>query len=753
MSAPVNLERRDFLRTSSALAGGLVLSFHLPAASAAASGKPAALLNAWIRIAPDDSVTLYSNISELGQGTGSAIAQMIAEELEVEWKSIRLEMAPLAKTYFTTPDNYYTDGSRGVSSQFEKMRKVGATARILLVQAAAAQWQVAPDTCSATAGAVTHGASGRSLRYGALADAAAALPVPATADVKLKPREAWRLIGTAPQRLDIPPKVDGSAVYGIDVQLPGMLVATIAHSPVFGGALGSVNEKAAMALRGVRKVVKLDGAVAVIADSYWHAKKGLDALKPQWQVAATVRSTPALTQQLKASALLGEGIVDGPEADALEASKAFAVEVPKAVRTKQALYEFPFLAHATMEPMNGTAQVFADRAELWLPTQAQLDSRTVTAQELKLAPEQVTVNTTLCGGGFGRRDQVDFVLDAVRVARAMPGVPVKLIWSRAEDMQHGYYRPACALRVTASIGADGLPCALAMHSSGTVIMGDRPYMPVDRSKLNGGSTFASAMDFNIFGNVYGVGAMLITVKDEDMGVPVGYWRSVGASQNVFALESFIDELAHAAGADPLAYRHKLRSLPVDNLRLPKGMDPAVALKRLADSRALIGGVLDAVVKLSGWDRPRKPGHFMGIAVGRPGGTYVAQVAEVSVDAQKKVTLHALSCAVDCGTAVNPQNIRAQIEGAMIFGLSAAMFGAITIKDGRVEQSNFHDYPIMTMAQTPQIRIEILEKSPRVCGIGESGTSLAGPALANAIFAATGARITALPMLASGFTFA
>lgn len=754
MSAPVDLQRRRFLRSSAGAAGGLVLAFHLPAGAAPAAAKAAPLVNAWIRIAPDDSVTLYSNISELGQGTGSALAQMIAEELEVEWDRIRIEQAPVEQVYFTTKDNYYTDGSRGVSSQFEKLRRVGAAARTMLVQAAAAQWRVPPETCRAQAGQVLHAGSARSLRYGQLADAASALTPPAPASLTLKARADWRLIGATPPRLDIPAKVDGSAVFGIDVALPGMLVAAIAHCPAFGGTLGALDDKPALAVRGVRKVVRMHDAVAVVGDSYWQARKGLAALKPQWTTPPGALSTAAMAARFKASALRGEGLVQFStnETEAAALRKDFAADTAKGARQHATTYEFPFLAHATMEPMNATAVVWPERAELWLPTQAQLDTRIAAAAELKLKPEQVAINTTLCGGGFGRRDQVDFALEAVRIARAMPGVPVKLIWSREEDMQHGYYRPACAVGLSASLDANAMPCAVHFHSSGPVIGPERPYLPVERSKFDGESIFAAIMDFNPFQNVYGFGTMLFSVSDEDVGVPVGYWRSVGASQNEFALESFVDELAHAAGSDPLAYRRRLCLAPPEKLPIRPGMDLAVIKQRVMENRKQVQGVLEAVVKLSGWEKPRAPGRFFGLALGRPGGTYVAQVAEISVDGKKRVTIHAMSCVVDCGTAVNPQNIRAQIEGGMIYGLSAALFGAITVKDGKVEQSNFHDFPMLTMAQTPRFNIEIMETASRISGIGEAGTSLAGPAVANAIFAATGERITVLPMTRSGYTF-
>lgn len=745
--------RRQFLKLGAA--SGLLLYFGAEGAIAATAPRASApVLNSWIRIAPDGGVTLYSNISELGQGTGSALAQLIAEELEVGWDSIAIETAPIEKAYFTSADNYYTDSSRGVTSQFDKLRLVGATARVMLVQAAAAQWQVAVDSCHAEDGVVSHRSSGRALSYGVLAAAAAALPVPDKESVTLKERGAWRLIGAAPPRLDIPAKTDGSAVFGIDVRLPGMLVATIAHSPVFGGRLGALDEKPALAVRGVKKVVRLDAAVAVVADSYWQAKKGLAALKPQWLAEGGQRSSAALGAQLDASAQRGEGLVLG-EADAAASAAAMLrhqSEAGQGEATREALYAFPYLAHATMEPMNGTAQVWADRAELWLPTQAPLDSRTVAADALKLKPEQVTVHTTMCGGGFGRRDQIDFALDAVLVARAMPGVPVQLIWSREEDMQHGFYRPACAIRLQAALKADGLPRTLHFHSSGTVIPFQRPYQPWDAATLTGHGIGSAIMDVNPFGNVYGVGSMLLSAKNEALGVPVGYWRSVGAAQNMYALECFIDELARAAGADPLEYRKALCRQPVDTAFVPPHMDAGRVRQRMAVERQLGLEALDAIAALAGWGRPLAPGRFQGLAFGKPGGTTLAMVAEISVGAGRRVTIHKMSCVANCGTAVNPHNVHAQIEGGMVFGLTAAMFGEITIKDGRVEQSNFHDYPLLQLAQTPQFELQLLQTSPYRSGVGECGVPLAGPALANAIFAATGERIRVLPMVKSGFVF-
>jgi isoquinoline 1-oxidoreductase beta subunit len=758
MNAPEQLARRRFLQLSGA-AGGLLLFFGAGGEVAAAPAQPAVaaltapLLNSWIRIAPDGGVALYSNISELGQGTGSALAQLIAEELEVPWQSIRIEMAPIAKAYFTTPDNYFTDSSRGVSAQFDSLRKVGATARMMLVQAASARWQADATGCHAEAGMVVHAASGRRLGYGEIAAEAAALPLPPADSVKLKPREAWRLIGGAPPRLDLPAKVDGSAVFGIDVTLPGMLMAAIAHCPVFGGTLGKLDEKPALAVRGVKKVVRLESAVAVVADSYWRAKKGLAALKPEWQVQVAQRGSAVMDAQLLASASSGKALVLGTDtvAEGEQAMQRFQAEAGQGARTLDAVYTVPYLAHATMEPMNGTAQVFADRAVLWLPTQAQLDSRNVAAEVLKLKPEQVTVHSTLCGGGFGRRDQVDFVLDAVHVARAMPGVPVKLIWSREEDMQHGYYRPACALRLQASVNADGLPRTLHFHSSGTIIPFQRPHLPWDARTLTGRAIVSAIMDVNPLSNVYGMGTMLLSAQDEALGVPVGYWRSVGGSQNGYALECFVDELAGQAGIDPLEYRRRMCQVPTDGVQIPPGMDAALVRKRIALERVVGLRVLDAAAKLAGWGKPLAPGHFHGMAFGKPSGTLVAVIAEVSVDKARRMTIHRLSCVADCGTAVNPHNIRAQIEGGLVFGLSAAMFGAITLKDGRVEQSNFHDYPLLQMAQTPRIDIQILETGTRTTGVGEAGVPMAAPALVNAIFAATGERVRALPLAKSGYT--
>ena len=697
------LSRRSFLR-SAALAGGILLvDVRVPLR--AADGGVAEMIAGWIRIDVDGNLTLLMNATEMGQGAQSGLAQILAEELDLDWSQVRIDFAPIDREHYGVWETYQTGGSGSIRGMFDRLRQAGAAARTMLLQAAAQRWKVRVEECVARSGYVRHAQSSHSASYAALARDAARLPVPK--DVPLKQRDQWQLIGKPVPRLDVRSKVTGTATYGIDVRRPGMLYAAIAQSPVFKGTLESVDEAPATKHRGVRRVLRLDSAVVVVADSFWTAQKALSELKPVWRQSAMAGvSSAEISERLRAltrdagKVYVNEGEDEAKIRDQSEAQFA------KARRVVERTYEAPLLSHSPMEPMNGTAFVRDGRAELWVPTQVQSDLRTAVAKALGFDESAVTINTTELGGGFGRRLQVDYGVQAALIAREM-GVPVKLIWTREEDTQHGFYRPAAAVRLRAAL--DGDNAVTAVRAQIGCLDGDTPV---------GGMA----------GQLYALPNTCISYSGWNPGVPLGAWRSVDASQNLFFFESFIDELAQELRQEPLAFR---RNLLRDNPR---------ALR-----------VLDAAAKLSRWDERLPKGHGRGIAFLRGYGSLTAQVAEVSVGADKALRVHRVCCAVDCGTAVNPSSVRAQFEGGVIFGLSAAALGAITIANGRVQQSNFHDYPVVRMAQAPQVEVEILESpTEAVGGAGEPPVPPVAPAVANAIFAATGTRIRRLPLSASGF---
>ncbi|PHV04431.1 isoquinoline 1-oxidoreductase [Janthinobacterium sp. BJB412] len=723
-AGPDHPGRRRVLQ-SGALGGLMIALGGAPAAlAAAASAAPAAApapLGAWLRVAADGAVSILSNTSEIGQGTGTALAQILANELDLDWRSVGLEMAPLDLAHQNPRwAEQATYGSGGVAGQLAPLRKAGAQARAVLIAAAAQQWRVAPQQCDTEAGFVLHPPTRRRLSYGSLAAAAARLPLPE--QPALMPRERWRFIGRDVARLDLPAKTDGSAVYGVDVQLPGLLSASIRQAPRFGGRLASVDPAPALAVRGVRQVVAMADAVAVVAEHYWAASKGLAALRPVWDDSQATKASSADYAAALAAAVQAGGATFARKSQTVEQLEAeYAAALAGAVQHAEAVYTVPFLHHATMEPMNGTAHVVDGRAELWLPTQTQTSTRARVAKELGLAEERVTLHTTLAGGGFGRRIEHDFALQAARIAKAV-GRPVKLIWSREEDMAHGFYRPAAAMRLRAGLDAQGMPLCLRFDTAGESLF-----------KYSLGGTPATApVDSSGVGALgkpwYRMAASLVAVSTVDIGVPVGYWRSVAASQNCFAYEGFIDELAARARLDPLDYRCRLLAGQPRHLR-----------------------VLDAVAALSGWERPAGAGRFRGLALDQANGSIVAHVLELAVDRQSRVKLHKVSTVIDCGLAVNPRNIRAQLEGGIAFALSAAFHGEITLDGGAVRQSNFHDYPLIGLADMPPVEVAILDSGEPAGGVGEEAVGPLAPALVNALFAATGRRVRSLPLAREGYT--
>ncbi len=696
MSAPIVVDRRDFLKAGAAAGAGLTLGFSWPAQAAQPAGVFAP--NAWLRVDTSGAVTVTVAKSEMGQGILTSLPMLIAEELDVDWKAVRIELAPADKKY----GNQLTGGSSSIRQGFEPLRQAGATARAMLVSAAAARWKVKPEACRTEAGNVVDSA-GRKLAYGALASAAAKLPVPAEA--KLKDPKDFRIVGKRTPRLDTPAKVDGSAVFGIDVKVPGMLHATVARSPVFGGEAGAFDAPRAKAVAGVCDVVPVPGGVGVVAESYWQAVQGRGALGVSWKPGANAAVTDAsIRKQFEQAAdkpgIPGQQVGDAPAA------------LAGAAKRLEAVYEFPYLAHATMEPMNCTADVRPDRCEIWAPTQHPQLVTAVVAQFTGLPAEKVKVNITLMGGGFGRRAMPDFVLEAVRLSKAA-SAPVKVIWSREDDTQHDYYRPASLHRIAAGIDAAGQPVAWTHRVVSSSILA-----------YNFPQAVADGKDEQLVEGAeipYAIPNVLVDYAMVPSAVPVGWWRSVFNSQNAFVNECFLDELAAAGGLDPLELRRGL-------------------LAKSPRHKA----VLELAAAKAGWGRPLPAGRTRGLAVHECFGTYVAQVAEVSVE-DGAVRVHRVVCAVDCGRVVNPDTVEAQMESSIVYALSAALKGAITIAGGHVEQGNFNDYPILRMSETPAIEVHLVASSEAPGGVGEPGTPPAAPAVANAVFAATRRPVRRLPM--------
>jgi isoquinoline 1-oxidoreductase beta subunit len=708
------LDRRGFLKVGAALGGGLVINLALPLALrpawAAPGASPGFAPNAFIRVDRRGAVTLVMPMVEMGQGTHTALAMLLAEELEVGLDQVRLEHAPPNDALYANPLLHVqsTGASASVRAFWTPLRQAGAVGRTLLISAAAKQWGVDPAICRARHGVVSDSGGTRHLGYGELADAAAALPIPAPESVALKDPKDFILIGTPAKRLDTPDKVNGRAEFGIDAKVPGMKIAAIAISPVFGGKPKSVDGAAARAVKGVRQVVRIDAAVGVIADHMGAAKKGLAAAAIQWDDGpnASVSSADIIRQLEEASQQ--PGAVARNEGDA---EKALA----GAARRIDAIYQAPFLAHAAMEPMNCTVHVRKDGCDLWVGTQAPTLTQAVVAEITGLPKESIRIHNHLLGGGFGRRLEPDGSVLAVKIAQQVDG-PVKVVWSREEDIQHDMYRPYYYDRLSAGLDANGKPMAWTHRVCGSSIFAR--YQPqLFRNGLDPDAVAGAAEPPYAFPNIH-----VDYVRVEPPGIPTALWRGVGVTHNVFVVESFIDELAAAAKQDPVAYRKALL-----------GRNP----------RAL--GVLTLATAKAGWGQALPGRRGRGVSVQYAFGSYVSQVAEVEVAADGSIKVHRIVCAVDCGLVVNPDTIAAQIEGGSIFGLTAALHGAITLKGGRVEQSNFYDYLPMRINEVPVVETHLIKSSETPGGIGEAATAAVGPAVANAIFAATGRRIRTLPI--------
>jgi len=694
------MDRRDFLQVTGAV--GLTIAFRIPSRRGVAPFAP----NAWLRIGTDDRVLVIVDRSEMGQGVTTALPMLLAEELEADWTKIRFEFAPADKAYINQLFGIQgTGGSSSVRAAWKPLREAGAQARTMLIAAAAAQWGVEPASCRAEAGAVIHAATNRRLTYGALVPRAAALPVPA--NVPLKDPKDWRIAGKPTKRLDTRFKVNGTAQFGIDVRVPGMLTALVARSPVFGGKVASFDATAAKAIPGVRHVVQISSGVAVVGDGYWPAKQGRDALKVTWDEGPVAQVSSASISSLFAQRATQDGAVARHDGDAVAALAAAAQRV-------EAVYEMPFLAHATMEPMNCTAHVRADGVDIWAPTQNQTGVQMVGGQIGGVAPEKVAVHTTYLGGGFGRRFELDFIMEALETSKAA-GAPVKVIWSREDDIQHAQYRPANYHQLRAGLDANGQPVSWTHRIVAPSIMA-RMFPQTVKNGLDG-----EAVEGGV-GMPYAIPNVHVDYQLTDTGIPVGFWRSVNNSFNSFAVEGFVDELAAAAKQDPYEYRRALlANAPRDR------------------------GVLELAATKAGWGTPLPAGRSRGIAVYKSFESFAAQVAEVSVSPEGDVRVHRVVCAIDCGLHVNPSTIEAQMQSGIVYGLTAALKGAITIENGRVTQSNFHDYQMLRLAEMPVVEVYIVPSTEAPGGVGEPGTPPIAPAVCNAIFAATGKRIRRLPI--------
>jgi isoquinoline 1-oxidoreductase subunit beta len=718
MTEVKNLSRRDLFRSVMGLSGGLLLGVYLPGFSrlrkSAPSEKSSVFApNAFMHVGSNDSVTLVLGKTELGQGVHTSLPMLIAEELEVDLDKIRLEVAPVAPPYFHPFFGMQmTGGSTSVMTSWEPLRRAGAVARTMLLTAAAETWRIDPSSCHAKHGVVTGESPQQRITYGQLVEKASHMTTPK--DVKLKEPRDFTLIGRPTRRLDNREKVDGRAQFGIDVRPPGTFTAVIARSPIFGGKVKSCNADKAKAVAGVKAVVEIGNGVAVVADGFWPAVQARKLLEVTWEDGSLAQFDTSAQQTQFAELATRPGLVAKEEG-------IVAAGFGSAAKKVEAAYELPYLAHATMEPLNCVADVRSDECEIWVGTQFQTLDRNAAASAAGLAPERVTLHTMPAGGGFGRRGAPDghFVREAVQVSKAVRA-PVKVIWTREDDIQGGYYRPAYYHALQAGLDSAGSPSAWSHRIVGQSVLSDSPFE--SRYVKNG-------IDVDSVGGAvelpYEIPNLFVDVHTTRDGPRVWAWRSVGSSHNAFVVESFVDELAHAAGKDPYEYRHSL-------------------LAKQPRYRA----VLELAAERAGWSRKRADGHGLGIAIHRFS-SIVAQVAEVSAGVNGEFRVHRVVCAVDCGTVINPESVRAQMEGGIVFGLSAALYGEITLKNGRVQQSNFHDYPLLRIDRMPAVEVHMVPGTGPPSGIGEAGVPPIAPAVTNAIFAASGKRIRRLPIRGGG----
>lgn len=725
--APDGVSRRTFLKlgvsVGAAIGGGLMLGFSVPAASQGEAPKGKSVIggdasetpqsgvfqpNAFIQIDASGKVTLVIPKVEMGQGIYTSIPMLIAEELEVPLDSVVIDHAPPDEKLFTDPllGGQLTGGSTSIRYAWDPMRRAGATARVLLISAAAQQWQVDPATCHAERGEVVHAATSRRIGYGQLTDAASKLPPPEK--ITLKDPKDFKLIGTAYKRLDSPEKVDGTAVFGLDVRLPGMVYASIVNSPVFGGTLVSVDDTSAKKIPGVRQVIRFDNGVAVVGDHTWAAKRGAAALDLKWNEGRSAGFSTAKVVQQLADASKRDGAVARKDGDT---NKGFN----DAKTRVDAVYQQPFLAHATMEPVNCTVSVRADGCDIWVGTQVPTRAVDTAMKITGLPADKITVHNHLLGGGFGRRLETDFIAQALKIGKQV-GTPVKVTYTREEDVQHDMYRPYYYDVISAGLDANGKPVAWQHRIVGSSVMA-RFAPPAFKNGLDPDAVEVSAQLPYDLPNQF-----IDYVRQEPMDIPTAFWRGVGPTRGTFVVESFIDELAAQAKIDPVKYRHDLLG------KTPRAQN-----------------VLDVAAQKAGWGNTPPKGQGRGVSVMHAFGSFFGMVVDVTVNGDGEVAVNRVVCAVDCGMVVNPNTVEAQIQGGIIFGITAALYSEITIKDGRVEQANFTDYRMLRIDQTPPIEVHIVKSSEAPGGIGEPGTAALAPALTNAIYAATGKRLRQLPV--------
>ena len=710
--------RRKFLKQSAAIGGGLTVGFSFPGAFAQ-KADGAVEINAWVVIRPDDAIIIRYARSEMGQGSMTSAPMLVAEELECDWTRVKIEYASANASVKRKRawGDMAAVGSRTIRNSQEYLRRAGATAREMLIAAAAQQWGVPASECSASNSFITHGPSKRKVSFGKVADAAARLEPPK--DVKLKDPKDWKLIGKSVKRIDIPDTVMGRQRYGIDAQLPGMVYAAITQCPVFGGKVKSVDGSKIQNRRGIIKVIPLETYVAVIADNWWRAKEALRDVAIEWDTAGNSGvSSASIMEFLRAGLTQQEGLAFARREG--DVDQAFGA----AAKVLEAEYFTPYLAHATMEPMGCLALVKDGKVDVWTSTQSVEASLATAAATAGVPLENVEVHRVQLGGGFGRRGGgQDFVRQGVAIAKAMEGTPVKMLWTREEDMQHDFYRPASLIRMKAGLDASGNPLAWYSRVSAPSIVATLLKLPLkDGIDPQAVASYAD--------QPYSIPNVRIEYAQRNPHVPVGFWRTVGHSQNPYMRECFVDELASAAGKDPYEYRVALLG------KAPKEL-----------------GVLEATARAAGWGKPLRAGVHRGIAVTEAYGSYTSAVAEVSVDDKGALTIHRLVLGIDCGYVVNPDNVIAQMQGSAVFALTALIWGEITIKDGRVEQSNFHDYRLMQLREMPAVEVVMAPSGGFWGGVGEPGQASILPAVCNAIYAATGKRIRSLPLKNHGLTLA
>ena len=720
MTTMPKINRRTFILSTAAAGGGLALGLRLPFGPEvvrAADGSPE--INAWVVIRPDDTVVVRVARSEMGQGTITGLAQLVAEELECNWAKVTTEYPTPGQNVARKRvwGDFSTGGSRGIRMSHEYVRQGGAAARMMLVQAAANQWKVPAAECSAANSVITHKASGRKTTYGKVAEAAAKLEPPK--DVKLKDSKDWKIAGKSMKRLDTLDKVTGKQVYGFDLKLPGMLNAAIMESPVFGGKVKSFDAAKASGMKGVKKVLQVgDTAVAVVADTWWHAKTALDALTIVWDEGPNAKvSSASIAEVLKAGLGAEQAFVGNQSGDAKAALAGAAKKI-------EAVYSYPYQNHVCMEPMNATARYTPDKCEVWVPTQDGESSFAALLSASGLPADKCEVYKINLGGGFGRRGAFqDYVTQAVRIAKEMPGTPVKLLWSREEDMRQGRFHPVMQCKLTGAFDASNNLTGLHMRLSGQSILAAVRPAVVEKDKGRDALSFQGVFETGEHSFGYTIPNLLIDHAMRNTHVPPGFWRGVNINQNAIFFECFMDELAQAAGQDPLEFRRKFMAGHPRNL-----------------------GVLNAVAERIGWGKPAPKGRFRGLAQMKAFNSFVAAAAEISVEGGNKVKVHRIVGATDCGYAVNPAQIDRQVAGSFVYGLSALFMQECTVKDGRIEQENFDTYDSMRIAQMPKVESIIMPTGGAIWGgIGEPTICVAAPAVLNAFFQATGKRIRSVPL--------